>query len=125
LTAVATKGGLTTQDYASFALPTGLRCRQGLEKEILKATAAAKDHALRPVVKAGELHRDPIARHGGVVRPRGVRPPIRSDSLDENEADEGLLKIGTVYGTKDLNIFDSGVEGGNRGEVSTTTKASP
>ena len=40
-----------------------------------------------------------------------------ADSLDENERLKELLKVGTEYGPKDLDIFDSGVEGGNRGEA--------
>ena len=39
-----------------------------------------------------------------------------ADSLDENERMKELLKIGTVYAFPDLDIFDSGLEGGNRGE---------
>lgn len=117
VTAVATKGGLTTQDYASFGSNSDYGVAKGLEKEILKATAAAKDMLYAPVVKAGEYTAILSPDMAGLFVHEAFGHLSEADSLDENERMKELLKIGTVYGTKDLNIFDSGVEGGNRGEA--------
>jgi TldD protein len=116
VTAVATKGSLTTQESARFGSNSDFGVALGLEEKILEAAKAAKGMLYAPVVKAGEYTVILSPEMAGLFVHEAFGHLSEADSLDEDERMKERLKIGTKYGPEDLHIFDSGIEGGNRGE---------
>jgi len=115
--AVATRGSLTTQEFAKFGSNSDYKVALGLEEKIVRAAAAARDMLYAPVVKADEYTVVLSPEMAGLFVHEAFGHLSEADSLDENERMKELLKVGTRYGPEDLDIFDSGIEGGNRGEA--------
>ena len=69
-----------------------------------------------PVVEAGQYTVILDPDMSGLFVHEAFGHLSEADDLDEDERMKELLKIGTRYGTDDLNIYDSGIEGPNRGE---------
>jgi len=116
ITAVATKDRLTTQESASFGSNQDYNVVLGLEEEIKEAADAARQMLYAPVVEGGQytVILDPFM--AGTFVHEAFGHLSEADDLDEDERMKELLKIGTRYGSDDLDIYDSGVEGPNRGE---------
>lgn len=117
ISAVATKGSLTTQESVKFGSSVDYNVALGCEEEIIKAAGAARDMLYAPVIEADEYTVVLAPDMAGLFVHEAFGHLSEADSLDENERLKELLKVGTEYGPKDLDIFDSGVEGGNRGEA--------
>lgn len=115
--AIATKGALTTQESARFGSSTDFGTAVGREEEIIRAAAAARAMLYAPVVKAGEYTVILSPDMAGLFVHEAFGHLSEADSLDEDERMKELLKIGNRYGPDDLDIFDSGIEGGNRGDA--------
>lgn len=113
--AIATKGSLTTQEYDKFGSNTDFGVIFGREEAIRSAADRARGMLYAPVVEAGEYTVILSPEMAGVFVHEAFGHLSEADSLDEDERMKELLKIGTRYGSDDLDIFDS-VEGGNRGE---------
>jgi TldD protein len=116
LTAIATKDDLTTQDYVNFGSNSDYNVALGLEDEIREAAEAARQMLYAPVVEAGQYTVILDPDMSGLFVHEAFGHLSEADDLDEDERMKELLKIGTRYGTDDLNIYDSGIEGPNRGE---------
>ncbi len=116
LTAIATKDKLTTQESARFGSNQDYDVAVGLEEEVRDAAKAAREMLHAPVVEAGEYTVILDPDMAGLFVHEAFGHLSEADSLDEDERMKELLKIGTRYGSDELNIYDSGVEGPNRGE---------
>ncbi|HHT85909.1 MAG: TldD/PmbA family protein [Bacillota bacterium] len=116
LTAMATKGNLTTQDSARFGSNSDYNVALGLEDEIREAAEAARQMLYAPVVEAGQYTVILDPDMSGLFVHEAFGHLSEADDLDEDERMKELLKIGTSYGSDELHIYDSGIEGPNRGE---------
>lgn len=116
LTAIATKDKLTTQESARFGSNQDYDVVLGLEDEVRDAAKAAREMLYAPVVEAGEYTVILDPDMAGLFVHEAFGHLSEADSLDEDERMKELLKIGTRYGSDELDIYDSGVEGPNRGE---------
>ncbi len=116
LTAIATKDKLTTQDSARFGSNNDYNVALGLEDEVREAAEAARQMLYAPVVEAGQYTVILDPDMSGLFVHEAFGHLSEADDLDEDERMKELLKIGTRYGSDDLNIYDSGIEGPNRGE---------
>lgn len=116
LTAIATKDKLTTQESARFGSNQDYDVAVGLEDEVRDAAKAAREMLHAPVVEAGEYTVILDPDMAGLFVHEAFGHLSEADSLDEDERMKELLKIGTRYGSDELDIYDSGVEGPNRGE---------
>jgi len=116
LTAIATKERLTTQESARFGSNQDYGVALGLEDEVREAAQAAREMLHAPVVQAGEYTVILDPDMAGLFVHEAFGHLSEADSLDEDERMKELLKIGTRYGSDELDIYDSGVEGPNRGE---------
>ncbi|HHY35042.1 MAG TPA: TldD/PmbA family protein [Firmicutes bacterium] len=116
LTAIATKDKLTTQESARFGSNQDYEVAVGLEDEVRDAAKAAREMLHAPVVEAGEYTVILDPDMAGLFVHEAFGHLSEADSLDEDERMKELLKIGTRYGSDELDIYDSGVEGPNRGE---------
>lgn len=116
LTAIATRDRLTTQESARFGSNQDYSVALGLEDEVREAAQAAREMLHAPVVQAGEYTVILDPDMAGLFVHEAFGHLSEADSLDEDERMKELLKVGTRYGSDELNIYDSGVEGPNRGE---------
>lgn len=116
LAAVASKGSLTTQDRVTFGSNSDYNVVLGLEDKVKEAARIAREMLYAPVVKAGEYTVILDPSMAGLFVHEAFGHLSEADSLDEDERMKELLKVGTRYGTDELDIFDSGIEGPNRGE---------
>lgn len=116
LTAIATKDRLTVQESAKFGSNQDYGVALGLEDEVREAAQAAREMLHAPVVEAGEYTVILDPDMAGLFVHEAFGHLSEADSLDEDDRMRELLKIGTRYGTHELNIYDSGLEGPNRGE---------
>ncbi len=116
LMAIATKNRLTTYDMVTFGSDGDFRVALGLEDEIRQAADSARQMLYAPVMAAGQYTAILSPDMAGLFVHEAFGHLSEADELDENEHMKELLKIGTRYGTDELSIFDSGVEGGNRGD---------
>ena len=116
LAAIATKDKLTTQDSARFGSNNDYNVALGLEDEVREAAEAARQMLYAPVVEAGQYTVILDPDMAGLFVHEAFGHLSEADDLDEDERMKELLKIGTRYGTGELNIYDSGIEGPNRGE---------
>ncbi|HHY11313.1 MAG TPA: TldD/PmbA family protein [Firmicutes bacterium] len=116
LTAIATKDRLTTQDSAKFGSNHDYGVALGLENEVMEAAGAAREMLHAPVVEAGQYTVILDPDMAGLFVHEAFGHLSESDDLDEDERMKELLKIGTRYGSDELHIYDSGIEGPNRGE---------
>lgn len=116
LTAIATKDRLTVMESASFGSNQDYSVALGLEDEVREAAEAARDMLYAPVVEAGQYTVILDPDMAGLFVHEAFGHLSESDALDEDERMKDLLKIGTRYGSDELDIYDSGIEGPNRGE---------
>lgn len=116
IVAIASKGTLTTQEIASFGSNRDFGTVFGHEDDVRRITATARDMLYAPVVEAGQYTVVLSPEMAGVFVHEAFGHLSEADSLDEDEPMKELLKIGTRYGSDDLDIYDSGLLGGNRGE---------
>lgn len=117
IVAVATKGPITTQDMHLFGSNHDFGVVFGLEDKARAAAATAREMLHAPVVEAGQYTVVLSPDMAGLFVHEAFGHLSEADSLDEDEPMKELLKIGTRYGSDDLNIYDSGILGGNRGEA--------
>ena len=114
--AVATKERLTTQESTTFGSNQDYNVIMGLEDEIKEAAKAARDMLYAPVVEGGQYTVILDPDMAGTFVHEAFGHLSEADDLDEDERMKELLKIGTRYGSDELDIYDSGIEGANRGE---------
>lgn len=117
LTAIATKDRLTVQEYAKFGSNRDYNAALGLEEEVKEAAKAAAEMLHAPAVKGGQYTVILDPDMAGLFVHEAFGHLSEADDLDEDERMKELLKIGTRYGTDELSIYDSGIEGPNRGEA--------
>jgi TldD protein len=113
---VASNGILTTQDSLTFGSNSDFGVVLGLDEKVLEAAQAAREMLHSPVVRGGDYTVILAPEMAGLFVHEAFGHLSEADSLDEDERMKELLKIGTRYGGKDLDIFDTGLLGGNRGE---------
>ncbi len=116
LAAIATRDRLTVQESAKFGSSQDYSVALGLEDEVREAAKAARDMLYAPVVQAGQYTVVLDPDMAGLFVHEAFGHLSESDDLDEDERMKELLKIGTRYGSDELDIYDSGVAGPNRGE---------
>lgn len=116
LTAIASRENLSTQDRVTFGSNSDFDVILGLEDRVREAARIAREALYAPVIEAGEYTVILDPDMAGLFVHEAFGHLSEADSLDEDERMKELLKIGTRYGTEDLDIYDSGIEGGNRGE---------
>jgi TldD protein len=116
LTAVATRDRLTVQESARFGSNQDYGMTLGLDDEVREAAEAAREMLYAPVVQAGQYTVILDPDMAGLFVHEAFGHLSESDDLDEDERMKELLKIGTRYGSDELDIYDSGTEGPNRGE---------
>ncbi len=117
ITAMAAKNGLTTQDSVFFGSNNDFDVALNKEDKVRQAAARARELLYAPVIRAGEYTVILDPDMAGLFAHEAFGHLSESDDLDEDERMRDLMKIGTRYGSQELNIFDSGIEGGNRGEA--------
>ena len=117
MAAMAARGTVSTQASVSTGSNTDYGVTQGLEGRLLEAAASAKAMLDAPVVKGGEYTVVLDPEMAGIFVHEAFGHLSEADQLSENEKIRELLKIGTRYGPADLHVYDSGIEGGNRGEA--------
>ena len=117
ISAIATKGTVTTQEMAMFGSNRDFSVVFGHEDDVKRIAATAREMLYAPVVEAGQYTVVLSPDMAGVFVHEAFGHLSEADSLDEDEPMKELLKIGTRYGTDDLDIYDTGILGGNRGEA--------
>lgn len=115
--AIASKGTLTTQEMFAFGSSRDFGAVFGHEDDAKRISATAREMLHAPVVEAGQYTVVLSPEMAGVFVHEAFGHLSEADSLDEDERMKDLLKIGTRYGSDDLNIFDTGLLGGNRGDA--------
>ncbi len=117
LAPMASRGAASTQADVSRGSNRDYGVVYGLEDELIEAAAAARSMLDAPVVRAGEYTVILDPEMAGIFIHEAFGHLSEADQLSENEKIKELLTIGTRYGPPDLDVFDSGIEGGNRGEA--------
>ena len=116
LTAIASHNSLTVQESARFGSNQDFNVALGLEDEVIKAAEIAGQMLHAPVVEGGQYTVILDPDMAGLFVHEAFGHLSEADNLDEDERMKELLKIGTRYGSDQLDIYDSGIEGPNRGE---------
>jgi len=109
--------GANTMERGSFSFGSSndFGVAEGHEKEIDRICRLAVDLTRAPVVKGGEYTVICDPRLAGVFVHEAFGHLSEADHVYENENLRRIMKLGTVFGTKILNIYDSGLDVGARG----------
>lgn len=113
----AARGATSTQTQVARGSNADYAVVYGLEDELREAAAAARRMLDAPVVRAGEYTVILDPEMAGVFIHEAFGHLSEADQLSENEKIKELLTIGTRYGPPELDVFDSGLQAGNRGEA--------
>ncbi len=116
LAPMAARGTASTQAQVARGSNVDYAVVYGLDDELIAAAAAAREMLDAPVVRAGEYTAILDPEMAGIFIHEAFGHLSEADQLSENEKIKELLTIGTRYGPPDLDVFDSGVQAGNRGE---------
>lgn len=125
LTAVAKEGGLTTNRYVGVGGSEGFQVMLGLEPKIEKACRTALDLLQAPPVQGGvyPVILDPDL--AGVFIHEAFGHLSEADAVADDENMRRLMTLGTRFGPDGLNVFDSGLEAGNRGSARYDDEGTP
>lgn len=115
ITAVATKNGNTQLSRVGFGSSKDFGESRNLENRIRTSCQRAVDMLDAPPIKGGEytVVLDPTL--AGIFVHEAFGHLSESDFVFENPELQKIMKLGTQFGPKDLNIYDTGDVEGSRG----------
>jgi len=117
LRAVATRDNITVMEGVSAGSNDDFACVLRLEEELKQACQLTVDLLDAPTVKGGEYTVILDPKMAGLFVHEAFGHLSEADDISENEALRELMTLGKRFGRDILNIYDTGVEGGNRGTL--------
>jgi len=117
LRAVATRDNITVMEGVSAGSNDDFACVLRLEEELKQACQLTVDLLDAPTVKGGEYTVILDPKMAGLFVHEAFGHLSEADDISENEALRELMTLGKRFGRDILSIYDTGVEGGNRGTL--------
>lgn len=115
--AIATRGNVTVQEGIGMGSNNDFGCVLNKEEALRKACKLAVDLLDAPTVKGGEYTVILDPEMAGLFVHEAFGHLSEADDITENEALREVMTLGKRFGKDILNIYDSGLEQGNRGTM--------
>lgn len=114
---ISARGNDTQSQFVGVGSNNDFGVMIGLENKIKDACKVVIGLLDAPKIKGGKY--TVIINQGlaGVFIHEAFGHLSEGDNVYENERLREILKFGTVFGSSFLNVYDSGIEGGNRGDL--------
>ncbi len=113
--AMASNGDISQMGHVGFGSSTDFGVARGKEGKIREACERAVKLLDAPTVKGGQYTVIVDPHLAGIFAHEAFGHLSESDHLYENPSLQKLMKLGTKFGEKHLNIFDTGLDVGARG----------
>jgi TldD protein len=113
----STRNGQTQIAMVSTGSSNDFEVVLGMEEELVEACRLAGDLAEAPSIKGGvyTVVADPVM--AGTFIHEAFGHTSEADKIYENERLQEIMKLGSVFGSPILNVYDTGLITGSRGQI--------
>lgn len=115
--AIATRGNVTVQEGIGMGSNNDFGCVLNKEAELRKACQLTIDLLDAPTVTGGEYTVILDTQMSGLFAHEAFGHLSEADDITENEELRKIMTLGKRFGRDILNIYDTGLEHGNRGAL--------